>query len=43
MRPQGEVKKMKFGIFAPMDDSVPQDRHFLNPLSLVEEYDRHGF
>src|SRR5262245_3073530 len=35
---------MKFGIFEHMDDSgVPQDRHFSNRLSLVEEYDRHGF
>jgi len=35
---------MKFGIFEHMDDSgVPQGRHFSNRLSLVEEYDRHGF
>jgi hypothetical protein len=35
---------MKFGIFEHMDDSgVPQGRHFSNRLSLIEEYDRHGF
>jgi alkanesulfonate monooxygenase SsuD/methylene tetrahydromethanopterin reductase-like flavin-dependent oxidoreductase (luciferase family) len=35
---------MKFGIFEHMDDSgVPQGQHFSNRLSLIEQYDRHGF
>src|ERR1700752_5193827 len=35
---------MKFGIFEHMDDSgVPLGQHFANRLSLIEEYDRHGF